>query len=618
MIYLDKISKRFENTIIYTDVSYTFKKNALTCFYGPSGSGKTTLFNLLAGFDREFDGNIIVNNIELNKLKDSEMSSYRFNNIGFIFQNYHLIKGYTVLENILMAMNLNEDISDDEKNRRCLELLDSLNLNNEANQKVETLSGGQKQRVAIARALVNDPDIILSDEPTGALDIENSTIIMKILKDLSKKKTVLIITHDDEVLNYADEIITLECNKIKTIRKLDTSTIETDTIKKSKSENAILSKSYSKKLAIRNFLINKFKYILACIIIAFATSSFIASFSSKSISHKIMDEFKEKNFYYNIGQAPKYSNGQEVNSNLIDLLKKLSSMNSLDNIYLQYNIEDINLFFKDNTVNVQSKVPSALANESLSYGRMPISGKKEIVLSASIANRLDTNIKDLIGKDLILQFKDKDNIPKEISLTVTGITNSSYQDFILSPNIEKLIYETIGFESDQATSISFNIKDFDNIPNIHKELLNNGINVFTKSEEIEAFKNTFISLIELFTLLSYLIFAVGLIVSIVILYKIFSDRGSEIAILSALGYNDIYIRKILFNESLIFSILTIALSFGFIGILNILSLKTLGYSLSIDIKNGILLVIINISITLGVTNIISGKLLKKDKSLMLR
>lgn len=162
MIELSNISKRYGNQIVLDGFSHTFANCGITCLLGPSGSGKSTLFHLIAGFDREYSGKIMVDGLELSELSDDDLSEYRKHTIGFVFQDYHLLTGYTVLKNILLAAEM--FCEDEAKNKAwALSMLSRLNIEEKANEKIENLSGGQKQRVAIARALAGNPSLILAD-----------------------------------------------------------------------------------------------------------------------------------------------------------------------------------------------------------------------------------------------------------------------------------------------------------------------------------------------------------------------------------------------------------------------------------------------------------------------
>lgn len=162
---------------------------------------------------------------------------------------------------------------------------------------------------------------------------------------------------------------------------------------------------------------------------------------------------------------------------------------------------------------------------------------------------------------MLFKYIDKNEIEKEITLKVKGVTNSSYQDFIISSDIEKEIYRDMGLSDQEITAISFTVSDFEKTPEIEKEMRDNNINTLTKGDEISAFLDTFSNLTKLFMFLSYIVVVVGLVVSLVILYKINNSREGEFAILSAIGYKDSFIKRILFKENIVFSLVSILLSF---------------------------------------------------------
>lgn len=219
---------------------------------------------------------------------------------------------------------------------------------------------------------------------------------------------------------------------------------------------------------------------------------------------------------------------------------------------------------------------------------------------------------------MLFKYIDKNEIEKEITLKVKGVTNSSYQDFIISSDIEKEIYRDMGLSDQEITAISFTVSDFEKTPEIEKEMRDNNINTLTKGDEISAFLDTFSNLTKLFMFLSYIVVVVGLVVSLVILYKINNSREGEFAILSAIGYKDSFIKRILFKENIVFSLVSILLSFILVGLFNILAVKSLGYGLTINLVSIISLIFINLFITLGLSFIINHKLVKKDKVLALR
>ena len=192
------------------NVSLQFRRNEFVSILGPSGSGKTTLLNIIGGLDHYDSGDLIINNKSTKNYKENDWNAYRNNCIGFIFQNYNLINHITILENVEMGMTLS-GVSTKEKRRRAEEALEKVGLIEHAHKKPNQLSGGQMQRVAIARALANNPDIILADEPTGALDTKTSKQIMDLIKEISKDKLVIMVTHNKELAEkYSTRIVELK------------------------------------------------------------------------------------------------------------------------------------------------------------------------------------------------------------------------------------------------------------------------------------------------------------------------------------------------------------------------------------------------------------------------
>ncbi len=190
-------------------VNLEFRKSEFVAILGPSGCGKTTLLNLIGGLDRYTDGDIVINNKSTKEYKDADWDAYRNHSIGFVFQNYNLIPHLKVLGNVELALTLS-GISIEERKKRAIDTLNKVGLHDQIYKLPNQLSGGQMQRVAIARALVNDPDILLADEPTGALDSETSIQIMEILKEVAKDRLVIMVTHNPDLANqYATRIIRL-------------------------------------------------------------------------------------------------------------------------------------------------------------------------------------------------------------------------------------------------------------------------------------------------------------------------------------------------------------------------------------------------------------------------
>ena len=218
MLQIQNIRKKFvtgDLTQVALDgVSLNLRENEFVAILGPSGSGKTTLLNIIGGLDRYDSGDLIINGISTKEYKDRDWDSYRNHTIGFVFQSYNLIPHQTVLSNVELALTIS-GVSKKERRRRAKEALERVGLGNQLHKKPNQMSGGQMQRVAIARALVNDPDILLADEPTGALDTETSIQVMDLLKEVAKDRLVVMVTHNPELAEqYATRIVRLKDGKI--------------------------------------------------------------------------------------------------------------------------------------------------------------------------------------------------------------------------------------------------------------------------------------------------------------------------------------------------------------------------------------------------------------------
>ena len=187
-------------------VSLNLRDNEFVAILGPSGSGKTTLLNIIGGLDRYDSGDLIINGISTKKYKDRDWDSYRNHTIGFVFQSYNLIPHQTILSNVELALTIS-GVSKAQRREKAIDALTKVGLRQQIHKKPNQLSGGQMQRVAIARALVNDPNILLADEPTGALDSETSIQVMDLLKEVAKDRLVVMVTHNPELAKeYATRI----------------------------------------------------------------------------------------------------------------------------------------------------------------------------------------------------------------------------------------------------------------------------------------------------------------------------------------------------------------------------------------------------------------------------
>ena len=225
-------------------INIKFRENEFVSILGQSGCGKTTLLNIVGGLDQYTSGDLVINGKSTKKFKDADWDTYRNHSIGFIFQSYNLIPHQTVLANVELALTLS-GISKEERRRRATSALERVGLKDQINKRPNQLSGGQMQRVAIARALINDPDILLADEPTGALDSETSVQVMELLKEIAKDRLVIMVTHNPELAEeYSTRIIKLFDGKL-----ID----DSDPVKETKEEKAEEKTPQRKKKASMSF-----------------------------------------------------------------------------------------------------------------------------------------------------------------------------------------------------------------------------------------------------------------------------------------------------------------------------------------------------------------------------
>lgn len=599
MITIKNLTKQYDNTVILQQANYSFPLKGMVSLMGPSGSGKTTLFNLLAGFDTQYEGDIIVANTALTHLNNQELCAYRRDNIGFVFQNYHLLAGYTVLENVIMACELtqaNKALS----HQKAKVLLKQLGLSEKESQRVETLSGGQKQRVAIARALIGNPQIIFADEPTGALDRHTSNEIMTLLKEISKTTLVLLITHDPKVSAYADEVIYIKERQIVS-EKSSNDLNEKPIVPLQKNET--IKPNYVQH-GIKNFKVHLKRYLAVSLAISIGILSFLFSLSFKNVMDESILAFQQKNTAFNSGFI---LNNADVDD---AIFSTLSQDARIETAYYQYKINDIQLIFEDNAVDMSEKYPGSKATENMSYGTMPRLNEHEIALSPSLAKKFDPNISSLIGKQITLSYGS--NI---YQLTISGIFNAGYDDFFVSRDLEQQFYK--GINEKDPYSFSYEVKHFSDINDINNELIAQGINPQTAAKEVSALEKTFDSLNRLFLVISILILLIALFISTLLLVKLQNSRYHEVGLLSALGYNQRHIFSIIVIENTLLSTLAIIINLVLLMI-SILISNLMNMPFSISEIQIILTIIATFIIVTVLSALASYKLLHTEPSIALR
>lgn len=543
MITINDVTKKYRDTMILEHSNYKFHQTGIVCLMGSSGGGKTTLLNLLAGFDADYEGEILVGGTSIRTMDADELCRYRKDNIGFVFQNYHLLPGYTVLENVLLSCELTE-AEPEVSRQKAKALLTRLGMAEKENQKSESLSGGEKQRVAIARALINDPQIVFADEPTGALDRRTSTEIMELLREIAGDRLVVVITHDRKISDFADEIIHIKDKKIEVEQ---TTSRQGENARRLMRNTPVQTSAFGRGL--KNFKVHIKRYIAVSLVISIGMLAFLLSLSFGNVMDQSIEDFKKKN--------TAFSNGYIKGTDDGGILKYLNSDDRIENVYYQYKQSDISLSQGGKTEIMSEKFPTPKATEELSYGIMPRREMKEIAVTPSLAKKFDTNIKNLLGKELILESNGG-----RYALTISGIYNAEYDDFFVSSDIEQQFYSN----SEQNNySVSYDVKEFSDIVAVSNNLKLRGLTSENASDEVYALQNTFNQLNKLFFVISILILGIGLFICAVLLFKLQNTRYREVGLLSALGFSRNQISSMISAENMLVCALATGVNITLLG-----------------------------------------------------
>lgn len=339
MLELKNISKVYKTKSIsqtaLSNIKISFRKCEFLSILGPSGSGKTTLLNIIGGLDKYTSGDMIVDGVSTKDFKDSDWDTYRNHRVGFVFQSYNLIAHQTVLKNVELALTLG-GVGKKERERRAKEALAKVGLSRHLKKRPNELSGGQMQRVAIARAIVNNPDIILADEPTGALDSLTSIQIMEILKEISQTKLVVMVTHNPELAEkYSSRIINIVDGKI--IK--DTNPYENKVEKKSKIKKKKTSMNFIRALSLsfNNLLTKKGRTLLT----SFAGSIGIIGIALILSLSNGVDNYINKTERETLDSYPLTIKKEHVDANIFNMEVKKTSTHENDKVYASSEINNM-------------------------------------------------------------------------------------------------------------------------------------------------------------------------------------------------------------------------------------------------------------------------------------
>lgn len=591
MITLKNINKSYNNTKVLKNINLTLPDKGLICVLGASGSGKSTLLNIIGKIEVPDKGKVYFYD---KNIKDIKSESYHTNYVSFIYQNYNLIDALSVKDNLNLITKNNEWI------------INKLGLSKIKNTKTNKISGGEKQRTAIARSILSDSLVYLADEPTGAIDTANSIKIMQILKELSKEKLVLMITHNEDLAHaYADEIIYLKdgtINKRKPTKECHTyKEIFKNKRKLSFKDIFKISMGYLKEQKIRSILT-----ILATTI--GLTSLTIVLGINNGLNEEIKSLEKEALYSYpiiipkekitlNMNLNSKESRteiGVTSDYNLIknkiddNLLNKVKTFN---NTYISYYHEISNQKFLEN-----SYISPSEEYFSLIKGKMP-QNKNEILILLNSENSISESLKDYLKLENMTydEILDKTINVENKNLKIVGIVNSNNGYFSA---LSGILYSNNLF-SGEITEIHIYPQNYKAKEHIKNELKN--YNIIDDASSALNVTRTLINTITItLTIFSIISLIVSVILIITITYINVLEKNKDIGIYKTLGINRKQIKKIFLNQNYILSLISSAISIIIVFLIglniNELVSSKIGITSLVKINNNIIISIILISI----------------------
>ena len=539
ILRIDSLTKEYGKGISYQkvldDINLEFKSGEFVCILGESGSGKSSLLNIIGGLDNNYKGSININN---RNLKYIDLDEYRGDKLGFIFQNFNLIPSLSILDNIILPIEKVKENYKEKKNRAFL-LLKKLNIYSIRNKNINELSGGQKQRVAIARALINEPEIIIADEPTGALDEKNSIVILDILKEIQKMgKLVIVVTHSERVKDYATRVITIKDGKIDSDKKLKR-VKEKDNSKIEFKKN---NRYYLLKYGIRNILNNKKRNLfitlassigLVGIILSLFVGSGIKNYMHNLIIDKVdpliynIEKIDNSNLYFNEEEIEDIEKINHVNKTIKNISYQVSKITSDDK---DYNIDYFDSF---NDIDIEKGNTDGLVVNNYLNNKL---GLLDNEVSISIIDNYN-----VINFDI-----DVTGISKESGLSLVDDSKQVY----ISYDKLKEIYSNNKLEL-EPTNLIIKIDDTENIEYVKRELKKLGfkcINNIDLYNELNTYLDIATFVLSMFSFISLIvsIIMISIITNITII-----ERTKEIGILRSIGFSKMNIKHIFNTEAIL-------------------------------------------------------------------
>ena len=562
------------------EVSLDFQGGELISILGESGSGKSTLMNLLGGLDRDYQGEIRLNGQDIHKYSEKELDHYRRNRIGFIFQSFNLIPHLSVLDNVTIAMTLS-GASQEEREKRAREILEEVGLGDQLRKKPSQLSGGQKQRVAIARALINDPDIILADEPTGSLDTETSAQILEILRKIpAMGKLVIMVTHSQQVAALSSRIIRISDGRIVEDRKV-TEPLGTSELVQGGSgkKNKTLSFLAATRLALKNMAEKPGRNILVSlgasigitsVILMLSIGSGVKEYMTSTMNQYVNPLVVEVNMKAEEGGGSEPANPGSLmmaekkpfEEADLEKLAAIPKVSLLEKAWSSTSFTDFKITAGEEEYPFQNlaSLSANITSENVAAGSLP--GEGEILVAASLfPEDPESHLGEEITLTWRLEGKEKTGTYRISGLfgeiSSTGMENFHY----VYMNYQDL--EDLAGSSLAANTIYLSAAAEEDVPGIKEAVADLG---YEGSME-EKLLAMFTEMLDVMTYILTAIAAISLVVSaimiLVVLYISVVERTREIGVLKAIGARRKDIRSIFLGESFL-----IGLSSGLVGVIS--------------------------------------------------
>lgn len=588
MIVINKLVKYYkvghkDRFKALNNINLTFKSGELVSVLGESGSGKSTLMNIIGGLDSDFEGDVLVDGKQLRHLKESELDQYRKNKIGFIFQSFNLISHLRVIDNVAIALTLS-NVPRREKQARAALMLKKVGLEKHMYKKPNQLSGGQKQRVAIARALINDPDIILADEPTGALDSKTSDQVLKIIQEIAaSSKLIIMVTHSQRVAAISSRVISISDGQIVSDQINENNPINDKQIIGTTKLKQNLPFVSAIKLAINNM----YEKWLRNLLVALGSSIGIMSVILMLSIGTGVENYITNQMYANVNpKVIEVNKKADTSTNKMDRpidfmepkptfteqdINKLSKIKHVDKVekgYTEFNAMNKIIYGdKQTKVSYLVSTSSIFTKSSIKTGKMP--GANEIAIDNLIVEQLGVTDKEVIGKTVRLKLS-IDEQDKFYNFVVRGVyDNTSTANQGITQGI--VTYETMErLYQDSKLSLKPNTvylvatdKDYAN--DIKEEIQKLGF----EGSILERMVKIFTDMLGVVTWILSAIAGISLFVSsimiLVVLYISVVERTREIGVLKAIGARRKDIMRIFVSEAFLLGV-----SGGLIGVVGAL------------------------------------------------